>query len=135
MLLNDFFTISEMNAEPGKLVVRIGLNAKHRIFDGHFPGNPVTPGVVQLQMVKEILESHFKKDLSLKIISKCKFLNILNPENTPVITITIDFSIVEEQIKMNAAGAFEEQHFLNSAEFTSEQFSGNKRLCNYSDLQ
>ncbi len=112
MLLNDFFTISEMKAAPEKLVVQIGLNAKHRIFDGHFPGNPVTPGVVQLQIVKEILESHFKKDLSLKIISKCKFLNILNPENTPAITITIDFSVVEEQIKMNAAGAFEETAFF-----------------------
>ena len=112
MLLNDFFTISELNASTDKLVVQIGLNAKHKIFDGHFPDNPVTPGVVQLQIVKEILEVHFKKELGLKIISKCKFLNILNPSNTPFITITIDFTLVDAQIKMNAVGAFEETSFF-----------------------
>lgn len=112
MLLNDFFTIADINASAEQLVVPVGLNAQHKIFDGHFPGNPVTPGVVQLQMVKEILEVHFKKELGLKIISKCKFLNILNPTNTPTITITIDFTVVDAQIKMNAVGAFEETSFF-----------------------
>lgn len=104
MLLNNFFTISDLKAEQHKVVAAIELNAKHRIFDGHFPDNPVTPGVVQLQIVKEILEFHFKKDLVLKIISKCKFLNILNPGNTPSISVTIDFSLVDENIKINAVG-------------------------------
>lgn len=112
MLLNDFFTISEINADSNKIVAKIKLNAKHKIFDGHFPDNPVTPGVVQLHIVKEILESHYKRDLGLKTISKCKFLSILNPDNTPSITIIIDLLLVDDVIKVNATGAFEDTTFF-----------------------
>ena len=90
MLLNDFFTITELNADVETLTARIALNVKHRIYNGHFPDNPVTPGVVQMQIVKEILETHFKKPLRLKTMSKCKFLQILNPETTPEIFIIMD---------------------------------------------
>ena len=112
MLINDFFTISEINASSEKLIANIELNAKHKIFDGHFPDNPVTPGVVQLQMVKEILEYHFKKDLQLKTISKCKFLNILNPVNTPSIAVIIDLLMVDGTIKVNAVGEKEQTAYF-----------------------
>ena len=120
MLLNDFFTITELNADAETLTAKIALNVKHRIYDGHFPDNPVTPGVVQMQIVKEILETHFKKPLQLKTMSKCKFLQILNPETTPAISIIIDFIVDDNAIKINATGLFEEvSYFKFSAIYQS----------------
>lgn len=66
----------------------IRLNAGHTIFKGHFPGNPIVPGVCQIQMVTEILEEHYKKPLFLKQVANIKFLAVLKPEETERIVIT-----------------------------------------------
>ena len=104
MLLNFFFEIIESGYSDGQLTSVIKLNPEHEIFEGHFPGNPVTPGVVQLQMVKEILENYFKRELKLISMSRCKFLNILNPNDTPVLTIRIEISEADDLIKVSATG-------------------------------
>ena len=81
MLINDFFKVLESNNTDNTLVSLVKINAQHTIFDGHFPNNPVTPGVVQLQMVKELLEQNLNKNLALKggftisLISSKKFNN------------------------------------------------------------
>src|SRR5205085_4235327 len=100
MLLNDFFEIVEIGFVEGKLISKIKLNGTHKIYSGHFPGNPITPGVVQVQMVKELLEHHFKKSLKMKTMSRCKFLQILNPQQTPFITVTIDVAETDDVIKI-----------------------------------
>ncbi len=112
MLVNDFFKITESNHTNGVLASRIKLNAKHTIYEGHFPGNPITPGVVQMQMVKEILEKHIGRELGMKTMSRCKFLKILNPNQTPELYINIEISEAEGVIKINAAGQEKEDTFF-----------------------
>ena len=104
MLLNSFFEIVESSASADKLISVIRINAGHEIFKGHFPGNPVTPGVVQIQMVKEILANHYQKDLKLKTMSRCKLLRILNPGETPLLHITMDISFENDLMKVHASG-------------------------------
>ena len=87
-----------------KLNAKIKLNARHRIYEGHFPGNPVTPGVVQIQMVKEMLLYFFKKELKLISVSRCKFLRILNQDENPVVTFQMEISNSENKIKVSATG-------------------------------
>ena len=91
MFLNDFFKIVNQNSTSETITSEIELNANHKIFDGHFPGFPVTPGVLQLQMVKEILEQHLKKKMVTKAMRTCKFLKILNPMETPLLFIDLKF--------------------------------------------
>jgi len=112
MLLNDFFRIIELDASADTLVSTIRLNPEHSIFSGHFPNNPVTPGVVQLQIVKEILEDIHKKELHLETIAQCRFLKILNPETTPVIIVKINSSITDNLITVKASGAENENVFF-----------------------
>jgi len=60
-------------------VYRLELNSKHEIFQGHFPGNPILPGVCQVQIVKEIFES-VHPEYNCIISSKAiKFLSIIDP--------------------------------------------------------
>lgn len=91
MLLPDFFEIIATTATAGSLQVRVKIFPTHRIFNGHFPGNPVTPGVVQMQMVKEVLQEQLKKPLKLAKMQSCKFLAILNPVETPEFDITLNY--------------------------------------------
>ena len=104
MLINNLFDISPVQEIEGKLVTEVTLNASNTIFDGHFPGNPVTPGVIQIQLVKEILEIHYKKDVTLNTIGRCKFLAILNPTDSLKITVEISVKEIDNTLKINAVG-------------------------------
>lgn len=106
MLINDFFNVTTIESNESSIVSTIKLNATHTIFDGHFPNNPITPGVVQLQIVKELLEKGIDRTCSLKEVGRCKFLAILNPNETPEIVITINFSYTEDNmIKVSTVGS------------------------------
>ena len=105
MLINDFFSINSIKILEETIEANTRLNASHRIFNGHFPENPVTPGVVQIQMVKEILENALEKECALKEVGRCKFLAILNPNENSVITITIKYSVEDDVLKVSAQGS------------------------------
>lgn len=89
MLLNDFFHIRDIQ-NGDKYTIAIELNAKHQIFNGHFPNNPITPGVCLTQMLKESIEQITKKKLMLVNGSNLKFMAVLNPEQHPNATITVN---------------------------------------------
>ena len=123
MLLNDFFEIIENRREEGKIAAVIKLNAQHKIYAGHFPGNPVTPGVVQLQIVKEILESTYKKELKLASMRNCKFMKILNPNVTPL--VTIDISSSANRLEVSVIGKHHEDIFFKLTALFSDGSGSN----------
>jgi len=94
-LLNDFFKILNVEKVENKITAAIELNPAHEIFKGHFPGNPVVPGVCMVQMVKEILSHFYKKDFTMQEASQLKFLAILNP--IEVQTLTVEINVVKEE--------------------------------------
>lgn len=96
ILQNDFYAIESRSIQEGVHTYAIHLNPLHHIFDGHFPGNPVTPGVVQMEIVKELLSTSLEKPMSLDTMGTCKFLAILNPNDTPDVTVTLNVSNDEE---------------------------------------
>lgn len=106
MFLDDLFIITNLNFTSETISAEIKINADHSIFEGHFPGSPVTPGVVQLQIVKEILEQHLGKNLQMKTMRTCKFLKVINPIETPVIQIDIRFKR-EEFLEVIATGTWD----------------------------
>lgn len=79
MLLDDFFKILSSSKEDEKTKVLIELNKEHKIYEGHFPGNPVVPGVCLIQMIKETIETLQGKKLMMNAADEIKFLNIVNP--------------------------------------------------------
>ncbi len=42
-------------------------------FDGHFPDNPVLPGVIMIRIMVKMYELHRKMDYALSVIKKAKF--------------------------------------------------------------
>ena len=75
MLLDDFFTIIDLEKTDESVISNIKIDPSHKIFEGHFPGNPITPGVVQVQLVKEILEKAGVKILGI-ILNKVNLKKI-----------------------------------------------------------
>ncbi len=80
MLLNDFFYIEKLSHVDQKIIAEIAVNANHDILKGHFPVQPIVPGVCMLEMIKEILEVSFSKKWILGESSLTKFLNLFSTE-------------------------------------------------------
>lgn len=81
MLLKDFYKIvSKDKIDDGNYTIVINLNKNHEVFKGHFPNNPVTPGVCMMQIIKELCEDFLDCELQLKTASNVKFMALINPE-------------------------------------------------------
>lgn len=89
MLLDDFFKIVGSSKEDEKTIVIVELNKEHKIYEGHFPGNPVVPGVCLIQMIKETIETLLGKKLMMTAADEIKFLNIVNPLTANRLSIEI----------------------------------------------
>ncbi|MDR0892945.1 MAG: hydroxymyristoyl-ACP dehydratase [Mediterranea sp.] len=91
MLLKDFYTLLSTEAvDDHTSMFRLELNPSHALYQGHFPGHPVVPGVCQLQLLKECLEGLLSQPLQYARIASCKFLSALNPQATPQLSFTLD---------------------------------------------
>ncbi len=89
MLLNSFFEILSTSNHEDKILVKVKLKRNHSIYDGHFPGNPVVPGVCLIQMIREVIEVLQNQKLRLDGADEVKFLNIVNPLISEILTIEI----------------------------------------------
>ena len=92
MLLNELYTVEQINREDNsnKLAVLIRLNPYHDIFKGHFPGNPILPGVCIIQIMKEILINELDSYLVLNKIKSIRFLSFINPNVNGLINLDIE---------------------------------------------
>ena len=103
-LINDLFVVLENRDSEMGFNTTIELNAGHIVYSGHFPGHPVTPGVIQMQIVHELLEKHLCRSVRLTAMTQCKFLKILNPVDTPRIVIHIELNQISELLNIKARG-------------------------------
>jgi len=100
MLLNDLFSYSELKESSFSLLkFKIEIVGNHSIFDGHFPGNPVMPGVCQMEIVKEVMCSHFKKELVFNSVADMKFINMWLPNETNHVFLDISADEIENGFK------------------------------------
>lgn len=91
MLNNDFFHIISINEDAGALRAVIKINPGHHIFEGHFPGQPVVPGVCMIQIVKELLATITGEEPLLKGGDMFKFLSILDPTKNDEVNVDIKY--------------------------------------------
>jgi 3-hydroxyacyl-[acyl-carrier-protein] dehydratase len=110
MLLQDFYSVDKINTiNEGKFLATITLNKDHAIFKGHFPGNPVTPGVCMMQIIKELTESILKVSLTMVSTSNVKFMALINPEVNAKLTLDLEISENEaSEIKVKNTTTFDE---------------------------
>lgn len=88
-LTNNLFSITAKRPEDKGASYDVVLHPDHFIYQAHFPGEPITPGVCIIQMVKELLEDLVKHPLSVTAVKTVKFLAILSPIETPEVTCTL----------------------------------------------
>ena len=99
MLLSDFYTVmshtgpeTEINSAGVSIShsnYHIELNTNHSIYQGHFPGNPVVPGVCQIQMILEMISLIEDKPVRMEKADTVKFLSLIVPGLNPLLCVDI----------------------------------------------
>jgi 3-hydroxyacyl-[acyl-carrier-protein] dehydratase len=99
MLLKDFYKLIslEKTAETKYLAIVL-INEEHEVFKGHFPGNPIMPGVCMMQIIKELTEQISESSLFMESLSNAKFMALINPFNTPELRLELDVSMTETDL-------------------------------------
>jgi len=92
ILLNNFFSINDQVSSETEIWAELFIDAGHKIFEGHFPGQPVVPGVCMMQMIKEIYEVITGNTTDLIEAAELKFLAIINPIENNLVNASINIT-------------------------------------------
>ncbi|MBS1686787.1 MAG: 3-hydroxyacyl-ACP dehydratase [Bacteroidetes bacterium] len=96
ILLDHFYHIDSLDVSEGKVNATVTFERNHAIFQGHFPGMPVVPGVCQTQMLAEVLGRVLGKELQLATAASIKFLSLVDPVKTPSLHLSITYVPAED---------------------------------------
>ncbi|NMM47882.1 3-hydroxyacyl-ACP dehydratase [Marinigracilibium pacificum] len=103
MLRNDLYTLDTIEDNEGIITAKILLNENHSIFDGHFPEQPVLPGVCTLEILKELIQDSMNRSFVLEEANNIKFLSLVDPRKSPGMTFEFKYEEVEGKLKVSAS--------------------------------
>ncbi|QES94223.1 3-hydroxyacyl-ACP dehydratase [Empedobacter brevis] len=113
MLIPNLYTIKKSEkVDDSNFKVQIELNPNHEIFEGHFPNNPITPGVCMMQIIKELTERIVSKDLFLSKVSNVKFMATINPFKQAVLDLNLTIVHENNEVKVKNSSFFEATNAL-----------------------
>lgn len=82
----------DFNKAKRKLTASFTINFANEIFNGHFPSQPILPGVVELEILEKLLKLHLERDILLQQIEEVKFIKSIN-DSDPCKKYYIDLDI------------------------------------------
>ena len=104
--------IQNLLSSRSKPSFRLRLNPEHFIYQAHFPGEPVTPGVCILQIGKELLAELLQESLEITHVKNVKFLSVISPLKEKEISYTfkkIETSEDSQEVKAQIIVASDEE--------------------------
>ena len=95
-LKDTYYSLSSHLKENDNDIFEVNMHSDHPVYEGHFPGMPVSPGVCNMQMIKECTSIAIKKELYIDKISMCKLSALMSPIDNPKVYIKIKNNIIED---------------------------------------
>jgi len=90
-MIPNLYKITSVSAlGDGSVSFEVQLNSECEIFKGHFPGQPVLPGVCTLEIIKDCIANIRGNKVILSGISQCKFTGMVDPRIENILKIDIE---------------------------------------------
>lgn len=102
-----------------QLNVQVELRENHSVFDGHFPGLPILPGVYLIQMIKDSLNSFLRDNYRVHSADTVKFLLPVEPGKNNMLRMEMTLKESVDKLMVTANSFFEDNtiHFKYKGEF------------------
>lgn len=101
-LLNSLYTIKIIEAGDTSIKAEVVLDKTHEIFRGHFPSQPVLPGVTMVEMIKDIVHLGTDQHYSLSKGDNIKFLKVVDPTQSDKLTFELTMQAIDDDLKVVA---------------------------------
>lgn len=88
------------------------VNPSHNVFKGHFPDNPVVPGVCTMAMIKDCCAIALSRGVKYDYIKEVKFLSAIIPTIHSELLVEIELKSVNDQINLTAKVVYGEKIML-----------------------
>lgn len=88
---DDFYRITQIIEGEDGFKSTVELMEKHPIYEGHFPFEPIVPGVCTLAIIRSCLSVYSDKNVSFCKIKECKFISVIKPRAGLSLSIDITF--------------------------------------------
>lgn len=71
----------------GEVELTLHVHPQLRWFEGHFPGMPLLPGVIQTAWAIEFARQYFAMPPQLRYLSNVKFMRLISPDTEVVLRL------------------------------------------------
>lgn len=106
MLIEGLYTLQTLEQNDQEVKAKVKLHKEHEVFKGHFPGNPIMPGVCMIQMIKELTEQVTGKTLFLSVATNVKFMAKISPEENEIIDLLLTITEIDDLIKVKNSTSY-----------------------------
>ena len=101
-ILPEYYTVLEEHIAEQNASFTVRLNTECAVYQGHFPEQPIAPGVCNIQMLTECVSRAVNQPLCLTHIRQCRFISLVTPQKTPFLDINIQWEKKEEHVSFTA---------------------------------
>ncbi|MFT3739400.1 MAG: hypothetical protein QM786_11630 [Breznakibacter sp.] len=98
MVIENFYTFNIDSVEKDQIRASVSFNQNNPVYKGHFPQVPVTPGVCQILVIKELLAGVLGTQLQLVKAREIKFLSMHNPVGSRPLDILIKYEMADAAV-------------------------------------
>jgi 3-hydroxymyristoyl/3-hydroxydecanoyl-(acyl carrier protein) dehydratase len=71
----------------GSMRRKVSIPGESLWFQGHFPGDPLLPGIAQLHLVMETIQGTLGENIRLTGLKRVRFKRVIRPEETMAIAV------------------------------------------------
>ena len=113
LLENKYYKVLRVREEgEGKAVYHLAILPDCNVYEGHFPGNPVCPGVCNIQTIKECASLLTGKELRISSIKQCLFKAIASPTICPEVDVQVEVTEADGNYTIVATILDEERQYM-----------------------
>lgn len=113
LLENKFFRVlNEQRGEGLSATYHVAILPDCNVYDGHFPGDPVCPGVCNMEMIKECASLLCGKELRYSGIKQCRLTAIATPEVCPEVDVEVSLTEKEDGYQLQGSIADAGQTYM-----------------------
>lgn len=112
MMIENYYKINDVIAGTGKTLFIVSLNSDCKVYEGHFPERPISPGVCNIQMIKECAELIIGKPLFMHNLQQCRLTTLITPLVYSQVEVTLFMEKKADVYKLKATIGKNEEIYL-----------------------